>query len=416
MSIEIITQPKNVSDLVQADFNPTLPEVIADPYPAYRALREAGPIVWCPRLEAWLVTEYALMDSILRDRRFVAGRPRVSGLLARYSESEREALAPVRESLSRWALFADGAYHARLRGAFAKAFTPGYIEKLRPEIERIAAQLLDRVTSVDRWDLLAEVAGPLPIAVIGNMLGVPEQDSGELKRWSEDVAILIGDLLRPFSAALRAQQSIQELERYFQAHVESCRRNPREDLIGMLVASGLSNEEILASASLVLFAGHETTTHLISNGTLALLRSPDAWQVCRSGRVEMAFVVEEMLRFDGPIQMVTRISGDAVEIAGNWIEVGQRVFCVVGAAHRDPRVFTDPDRFDPLRPPSPRHFGFGQGVHFCPGAALSRLEAATVFRGLFERFPALRLSDPDGIQWRKVNNLRGVQSLWVERA
>jgi cytochrome P450 len=224
--------------------------------------------------------------------------------------------------------------------------------------------------------------------------------------------------MRTFDVALDAQTAVLEMEEYFRPLIADRRRRPKNDLLGLLAAKHdgdevLSDQELMANAVLMLFAGHETTTNLIGNGLHALLETPGAWDACAAGHVDWSRVIEELLRFDSPVQIMTRVAGEDVRWAGQTIRAGQCVYCLVGSANRDGSVFTDPDRLDLGRETVPRHLAFGQGAHFCFGAPLARLEGQIILRLLARRFPGLRRDRSVPLRWRKQLTLRGLEALPV---
>jgi cytochrome P450 len=277
---------------------------------------------------------------------------------------------------------------------------------------------LDGVGQASRWDVIATLAYPLPALVIGALAGVPPQDRDLLRRWSLHIAEFFGRPMRTFDVALNAQTAALEMEEYFRPLIAERRRRPRNDLLGLLAAKHegdevLSDQEVSANAVLMLYAGHETTTNLIGNGLLALLCTPGAWDACAAGHVDWNRVVEELLRFDSPAQLISRVTGEDVRWEGQTLRAGQCVYCLVGSANRDGSVFTDPDRLDIGRDTVPRHLAFGQGAHFCFGAPLARLEAQIALRILARRFPALRRDRSAPLRWRKQLTLRGLEALPV---
>jgi cytochrome P450 len=394
-------------------FVPSADEVIDNPYPAYAQLRDLGPMVWSPVLKSWLLPTYRGVDAMLRDRRFLSGPPRPQSLLMLLKNDERRQLEPLCEALGHQMMFNDGADHTRLRNAFGRAFTPSVVEQLGSEIERLTEKLLDKVEREPRWDVIASLAYPLPVLVIGALTGVPPQDRDLLKRWSRDIANFFGQPMRTFDVALSAQTAALEMEQYFQPLIAERRRQPKNDLLGLLAKGDMSDREVFANAVLILYAGHETTANLMGNGLLALLETAGAWHACASGQVDWNRVVEELLRFDSPAQIATRVAGEDLRWEGQTIRAGQCVYGLLGSANRDGSVFPDPDRVDICRETVPRHLAFGQGAHFCLGAMLARLEGQIALRALARRFPGLRRDRSAPLRWRRLLTLRGLQELPV---
>ncbi len=289
---------------------------------------------------------------------------------------------------------------------------------LRPLIERIVAHLVSRVAARGEMDLIAAFAYPLPASVIAGMIGVPIEDLDRFKTWSDEIAAFVGSALATPDKRERGERGVREMSAYFRGIVADHRQRPREDILSALLAAeesgtGFSEDELVASCILLLFAGHETTTNPRGNGRRALVRHPEALAALRNDRMLAASAVEEMLRYDGPTQAMTRIALEDMRLddASPVIRAGDRVFALLNAANRDPRVFTEPDRFDVKRGDT-RHLSFGFGSHFCLGAPLARLEAQIAVAALVERLPglALAIEAPD---WTDSFVLRGVRSLPV---
>jgi cytochrome P450 len=314
-------------------------------------------------------------------------------------------------------LLRDPPDHTRLRGLVTKAFTARRIEALRGWIEGLADRLLDNVTATGRMDAIHDLAFPLPVLVICELLGIPEEDRGRFAGGSVgDVALL--EPTPPSREVLdAANHGTQESKAYFEAIFEARRREPRDDLITQLVQAEeqgdrLSTDELRANVRLLFAAGHETTVNLIGNGLLALLRHPDQWQILRDDPSLVPNAVEEFLRYDSPVQAVARVPNEPVELSGVTLEKGELVVALLGAGNRDPAVFQDPDRLDVTRKDL-KPLSFGGGIHFCLGAQLARLEAAVVFETLLRRLPNLRLAEPDGVERRPSFALRGLAALPV---
>jgi cytochrome P450 len=320
--------------------------------------------------------------------------------------------------LGLWAVFNDPPDHTRRRALLNKAFTSRRVAALGPMIAAIVGHLIDRVAPKGEMDLIADFAYPLPASVIAGMIGVPIDDLDRFKRWSDDIAAFVGSALMSPDKRDRAERGMREIADYFRGMIAEHRRKPSDDILSALIAAQegearLSEDEIVASSVLLLFAGHETTTNLIGNGMLALLRHRLA-QDALAAEPELAqSAVEEMLRYDGPTQAMTRIAREMVELEPGLprIGAGERVFALLNAANRDGEVFPDPDRFD-IRRGDTRHISFGYGIHFCLGAPLARLEGEIAVRALVQRLPglALEVAEPE---WSDNFVLRGVKALPV---
>jgi cytochrome P450 len=368
------------------------PAFLSDPYPIYERLRGEAPVVRDGATGDWIVTVYAAILAGFGDGRLSSDRTAV--YLASLPEETRERLRPFVQLRTDMMLFVDPPKHTRLRGLVNRAFTPRVVEVLRPRIAALVAELLAPARERGELDVIADLAEPLPGVVIAELLGVPPVDRPAFKRWSDDFARAIGS---PVTAELaeQAQESILAMKEYLRAAAEERRARPGDDLLSGLVAAEaeddrLTADEVLATCALLLFAGNETTTNLIGNGVLALLRHRDEWDRLRADPALMRMAVEELLRFDSPVQGTVRVAAADLELAGAQIGRGERVSLMVAAANRDPAQFPDPDRLDVSRGER-RHLSFGLGPHFCLGAALARLEGQLAIAALVDQFPGLRL-------------------------
>jgi cytochrome P450 len=389
------------------------PEMLADPYPFYRKLRESHPVFRMAELDAWVVTSYEAVNGALRNPQLSSDRfPRLRQRLA------SRGLDNLAEDRVRSMIHMDPPDHTRLRGLVNKAFTPKTVEAMAGHIQEIINSLLDAVRSHGRMDLIEDFAYPLPVTVIAEMLGVPAEDRARFKHWSDEVSVVLGGDVAALSetALRRATTAREELADYFKDIVLQRRKNPGTDLISALTQAEeeggkLSEDELYSTVVLLLVAGNETTTNLIGNGMLALLRHPDEMRKVWDSPSRVPTAVEEMLRFDSPVQLTTRMAKTDLEIQGTKIQKGDWLYLVVGAANRDPAQFPDPDRFDVTRTEN-KHIAFGAGAHFCLGAPLARLEAQIAVRALRDHFPTLRVGE-ETIEYRNNFNLRGLKSLPV---
>jgi cytochrome P450 len=394
------------------DYDPTSPAVIADPYPIYRSLRDHDPVHFCEALGGWVLTRYAHVKEALQDRRLSSDRPRqfMEGL----PPPIRARVRDVGDLLAGFMNFSDPPSHTRLRTLVNTAFTPRAVARLRGQVQAIIDELWAPIDARGELDLIADLAYPLPIAVIGQMLGVPRVDNPRLKVWSDELSLLIGGALGARDKLGRAERSMREMAEYFRAHLAARRTQRHDDLLGDLLAAeergdALTSDELVATAILLLGAGHETTTNLIGNGVYALCRHPDAFARLRAepGLVERA--VEELLRFDGPVAAVSRIAVEPIEIEGTRIAPGQVVYCLLNAANRDARQFAEPDRLD-LERADNRHLAFGFGIHFCIGAPLARLEMRLLLETMLRRTREL-VATGDGVEWSDSLVFRGIRRL-----
>lgn len=391
------------------------PEVLADPYPLYRRLREEAPVHWDPYLHAWVVTRYADVVEVLH--RFQAARTPAPDRLAALG---MDALTPIAAVMVRQMLFLDPPEHGRVRRLAAEAFTPRRVAALREHIRHICEELVDGLVSGGRVDVMAELANPLPAIVTAEMLGVPTSDHELLKSWSEDFAEMLGNFQHNPGRAKKVLRSVEEMVAYFRAALIADASRPTAGLINALATAEvdgdrLTEEEIVANVIVTMVGGQETTTNLIGNGLLTLLRQPDQLERLRSDSELKASAVEELLRYESPSQHTARLAPAGAVLGGSEIPEGAAVIAVMGAANRDPERFRDPDRLDLSREDN-RHLAFGWASHFCFGAPLARIEAQIAFETLLARFSELSLAPDEPIHWRPNLGLRGLTELHVHAA
>jgi cytochrome P450 len=389
-------------------------DMLADPYPSYHRLRSEDPIHWDASDSRWVLTRYSDVVSMFRNP--AASADRASALTALAPPSVRPLLAFRGNSM----LNSDAPKHTRLRLLVSKAFTARAVEAMTNKIQQLVDGFLDSVQSRGHMDVVAELAYPLPVTVIAEMLGVPSADRERFKHWSDDFALIAGGAGSVGEFTMdeyhRITQAYQDLTAYLALVVAERRVNPRDDLLSALARAEeagdrLSEGELYANATLLLVAGNETTTNLIGNGVLALLRNPDQLARLRASPALVASAVEELLRYDSPVQFTTRLLKEDIAMGGKTLRTGQLVLLLIGAANRDPSQFADPDRLDITRTDN-KHLAFGLGSHFCLGAQLARLEARVVLESLLRRMPGLRL-EGDMPAYRSHFNLRGLKSLPV---
>jgi cytochrome P450 len=395
-----------------ARYDPRRLDVIADPFPSYQVLRAEDPVHWSDILGGWVLTRYDDVKNALLDRRLSADR--ITPFAKHLSADSHAGIADLLQGLGDWAVFTDPPKHTRLRGVMNTAFTSRAIESREPIIQDLVDRLLDAIAPTGRTDLIADFAYPLPAAVIAGMLGASVDDLDRIKRWSDDLAAFVGSALATPDKRTRAQGAMVDMSGYFRALVAARRSEPRDDMMSaMLVAEGradgLSEDELVATCVLLLFAGHETTTNLIGNGLVALLRHPAELAALAADPSLAGSAVEELLRYDGPTQAVTRIAVEDVELRGRHIRRGARVFLNLSAANRDPDQFADPEQLN-VRRQDNRHLAFGHSIHFCVGAPLARLEARIAIPALLCRLPDLRL-ETDALRWSDSYVLRGMTAL-----
>jgi cytochrome P450 len=390
------------------------PATLDDPYPVYARLRAEAPAYFSEGWNAWLVTRYDDVLAGFRDPRLSANR--AATFAATLPPDVRERLRPIIDNLASWVLFLDPPSHTRLRALLNRAFTPRLAEALRPRMQALVDGLCDRVEPAGHMDVVADLASPLPVAVIGAMLGVRPEDGHRLKGWSHALAAFLGAGRPTPDSVAAALRGIVEMEAYFRDVIADRRRSPQDDLISALVAAQdegrlLDDRELLSTCSMVLFGGHETTTNLIGNAIHLLLSRPQERTRLRDAPTSLPAAVEEFMRYEAPVQRMGRVTTEPLEIAGTPLPKGQLVFLMLGAANRDPAHFPDPDRLD-LERRDNRHLAFGLGTHYCIGAALARLETELTLGTLLRRFPDLR-SAPEPAPWLRSATLRGFRSLPV---
>jgi pimeloyl-[acyl-carrier protein] synthase len=387
------------------------PEVLANPYPLYHRLRSEDAVHWDYFLHAWVVTRYA--DVVTVFQRFSADRTPTPEKLRSLGLS---ALTPLADVMVRQMLFLDPPAHGRVRGLASKAFTPRRVEVLRSHIQDITDSLLDAVQDKGRMDVIADLAYPLPAIVTAELLGVPTSDWKQLTAWSADFAQVLGNFQHNPDRALQVIRSLEEMSTYFRAAIKEQRTHPREGLIHALLTAEidgdhLTEDEVVANTIVTMVGGQETTTNLIGNGILTLLRHNDQLERLKADTSLIPSAVEELLRYESPSQHTARLAPDDVVLGGKTIRKRQAVIAVMGAANRDPERFPDPDQLDLGRQDN-RHVAFAWASHFCFGAPLARIEGQTAFETVLRRMPNLNL-EPGPIIWRENLGLRGLKALLV---
>jgi hypothetical protein len=388
------------------------PEVLASPYPLYRRLREEDPVHWDPYLHAWVVTRYADVVTVLHHYR--AGRTPAPERLEDLGMGE---LSPIAALMVRQMLFLDPPEHGRVRRLASAAFTPRRVAVLREHIRQIAEGLVDGLAGGGRFEVMGGLANPLPAIVTAEMLGVPTADHELLKSWSQDFAEMLGNFQHNPGRTKKVVQTVEEMVAYFRAAVISEASKPTEGLINALTTAEidgdrLSEEEIVANVIVTMVGGQETTTNLIGNGLLTLLRQPDQLERLRSDPTLLESAVEELLRYESPSQHTARLAPAGAVLGGKEVPEGDAVIAVMGAGNRDPERFSDPDRLDLGREDN-RHLAFGWAGHFCFGAPLARIEGQIAFETVLSRFSELSLAPDEDIRWRPNLGLRGLTELHV---
>jgi cytochrome P450 len=388
------------------------PDVLANPYPLYHKLRRQDPVHWDPYLHAWVVTRYEDVVHVLHH--FSANRTPTPEQL---SALDLSALNPIAEIMVRQMLFLDPPDHTRLRTLASAAFTPSRVERLRSHVQEIMDTLIDAVVSKGSMDVIADFAGPAPAIVTAELLGVPTADHAQLKDWSQDFAEMLGNFQHNPDRFPRVLRSVKDMSSYFRSEMRTQQKHPRDGLVQAMMSAEidggrLTEEEIIANLIVTMVGGQETTTNLIGNGVLTLLRNPAELERLRADTSLISSAVEELLRYESPSQHTARLAPADVELGGRRIRKRQAVIAVMGAGNRDPDRFTEPDRLDITRKDN-RHLAFGWAAHFCFGAALARLEGQIAFGTILRRLPQLKLTGQSPLVWRDNLGLRGLTSLPV---
>ncbi|MEV0480172.1 cytochrome P450 [Streptomyces sp. NPDC050508] len=397
-------------------FDPWDPAFVSDPYPAYAELRDRGRVTYYEPTDQWLVPRHADVSALLRDRRL--GRT----YQHRFTHEDFGRTAPPPEHEPFHTLNDHGMLdleppdHTRIRRLVSKAFTPRTVEQLKPYVSKLAGELVDRLVAAGGGDLLTDVAEPLPVAVIAEMLGIPESDRAPLRPWSADICGMY-ELSPSQDTAAKAVRASNEFSSYLRELIAARRKEPGDDLISGMIAAHdedddrLTEQELISTAVLLLNAGHEATVNATVNGWWALFRNPDQLAALRADHSLIPSAVEELMRYDTPLQLFERWVLDEIEIDGTTVPRGAEIAMLFGSANHDPDVFADPERLDLTRADNP-HISFSAGIHYCIGAPLARIELAASMRALLERAPTLALAaDPV----RKPNFvIRGLEGLSVE--
>lgn len=406
--------------MFEAEANPTpgfvfTDEILRDPYPTYRRFLEDGQI---HRITygggRWAVFRHAICSSIIRDPRLSARR--IGAVLLAFPPEKQAEFAELARMLELWLLFLDPPEHSRLRKLMNKGFSPGVAEALRPQIETIVDRMLEPMRHASEADILREIAYPLPVRVIAEMLGVPETLHEDFIQWSDAIAVFFGNPHRTVLQTQTAYEAVVTLTEFFRGAVAERRRQKGGDLISLLLdieedGEVLTEEELYAQCVMLLFGGHETTRNLIGNGMYTLLRHPEEMAELHDNPELIRTAVEELLRYESPVQFFGRVAKEEIEICGVRVHQGETIIFMLGAANRDPRQFRDPDRLNLKRLNNP-HLAFGAGAHFCIGNQLARLEGQIAILRMVQQFPRMRLADQH-IEWAPNHGFRGLKALPV---
>ena len=397
------------------DFHPESPAFLADPYPLFVQLRDEDPCHWSPRLNSWVLTRYEDIKAVCQSPLQMSS-DRLRPFFASLQGNDASSITNIIRYLSLWMVFRDPPDHTRLRKLSSKVFHNTSIQAQRPQIEQITQYLLQKLGEKEEFDFIAEFAGPLPCLVIMAMLGIPAQDLPLVKRLSDDMALFIGSSRASPAKYATAELATQEMAHYFRSYIIRRRAHPEADLLSELVhleddkGDRFSEDELVASCILLLFAGHETTTNHIANGLYSLMRFPDQLDLLRSEPNLAAEAVEELLRYDGPTAAQVRIlKGETYTLHNKTLSEGDRVFLMFNAANRDHRAYPNPDRLD-IHRNGIVHLAFGFGIHFCLGFPLARLEGQIALPTFLSRYShiALNTASPE---WINSLVFRGMKSL-----
>jgi len=392
-------------------------ETLQDPYPTYTRLLEEGPLHYVDvgsNWPVWSVLSHAECSSIAKDPRCSAKR--AQQLLLALPRSRQAEFSELAHMFSLWLIFMDPPEHTRLRKLLNKGFSPAAIDALRPQVEHLVDRMLTPLKAGMEVDLLSEFAYPMPVSVISEMMGVPEALHGSFADWSRAIALFRGSPNRTVEHARDAQNAMLHLTDYFRETVAERKRNKGVDLVSLLIdieeeGEVLTEEEVYAQCTALLFAGHETTRNLIGNGIYTLLKNPEQMAELRENPDMIRSAIEELLRFESPVQFTARVLKEDIEICGQNIPKKWTILCMLGAANRDPKRFKDPNRLD-LKRLNNQHLAFSAGPHACIGGQLARLEGQVAIINLVERFPNMKLVGPRP-EWASTFGLRGLKSLRV---
>ncbi len=375
--------------LISTDF-------LVDPYPILRRLREEDPVHWSDSIGGWILTRYDDIMTTFKDTSHFSSEGRLAKAVAYLPDESRAEFKTFEDHYRQKSLIhSDPPDHTRFRGLVTKAFNPRVVEAMRPRMQEIVNELLDAGLQAGRMDIIKDLAIPLPVTVLAEILGVPKSDIPLFKGWADDIIAFQGVNKPPVETLRRTQEAILEIRAYLGKLLKEKQHRPGEDLLSELAAAEsegdkLSETELVNTCITLLVAGHETTTSLIGNGLYLLLRHPEQWQLLLGDPSLLTSAIEEILRYESPVARQPRLMKQDAEMGGKQLRQGELVFQMLNAANRDPAYFDDPDRFD-IRRQKNRHIAFGLGIHFCVGALLARTEGQIVFSAVMRRLPNLRM-------------------------
>jgi cytochrome P450 len=396
------------------DFRPDAPAFLADPFPIYRRMREADPVHWSPRLKSWVLTRYDDIKAVCLDKEISSDRLRP--FFATLPGAEAARIGEIVRYLTHWMVFRDPPEHTRLRRLTSKVFHVQSMHAMRPVVEELVESLFGRMGNREQIDFIADFAGPLPALVIMAMLGVPRDELAKVKRMSDDMALFIGSSRMSPEKYGIAEAATHEMAGFFRELIQDRKKTPQEDLLSQLVqlednGDRLTEDELIATCILLLFAGHETTTNHIANGMLSLLRFPGELQALREDANLAPRAIEELLRYDGPSGAQVRVVKVEQEMRGKLLKPGDRVFIMLNAANRDPEAYDDPDRLVLNRKEVP-HLSFGFGMHICLGFPLARMEGQVALPAAARHWKNIALAAPEAqLEWLNSLVFRGMKAL-----
>lgn len=398
---------------LEAVYDPSDEATRRNPFPLYEALQERDPVHWSAAARAWIVTRYDDVRQTLMTPQTMSS-DRLRPFYESLKDERRDILSGVMRYLNQWVVFKSPPEHTRIRRLLNAVFTPDMVRSLEPQIRGTVRRLLESVDTTREVDFVQDVAVPLPAYVILDMLGLPREDFAAIKLWSDQLRLFIGGSRGDDEKYRKAREGADHMSAYFREAIERRRSSPASDVISRMIAARdeagqLSEDELVATCMLLLFGGHETTTNLLGGSVVALLDHPDQLQRLRENPQMMDSAVEEFLRYDGPSNGIGRVVAVDHELCGTSLKAGERVYAMINAANRDPRRFERPHELDIGRTPN-RHLTFGQGLHFCLGAPLARLEGKVCVQELIDRFPALRYSGAE-VEWVDAIVMRGPSRL-----
>lgn len=398
------------------EFNPLDANFRVDPYPTYHRLRSQNPI-HRHFMGSWMITRYADAVKVLRDSRFGGDNlPRRIADKNQYLAEETADFKALIQAISSWLLYLEPPNHSRMRSLVGKAFYPKIVEQLRPQVQQIVDEILERAKNRGNIEIVSELARPLPIKTISQLLGIPKELQEQISNWTDEITAIL-DPLNSLATLIRIDKTIQDFTECLSRLIVEKTKRPQADLMSALIAARdrgdkLSDREIISVCIFLFGAGEESTSNLIGNAVLALLQHPDQRLLLQQNPHAIATAVEEFLRYDSPVQGIARIAKEDVALGDKHIHQGEQVFISLGAANRDPLQFKDPDKLDLTRNPNP-HIAFADGIHRCLGAALARMEGQIAIASLVRQFPDFQLQPGHSLEWRKNINLRGLKALPV---